>query len=64
LKIIRCAASTLLMFAGSVPLAIWALITAACERNPSLGSLEKIFVSPAVMVTITSHVIGMSVTNA
>ena len=60
----RCAASTDLIAAGSVPLRICDSTNRACDRKPSLGSAEKIFVNPAVDVTIVSHTMGMMVTKA
>ena len=59
----RRAASIDLIDAGRLPLRICDSTSRACERKPSFGSAEKIFVSPAVDVTIVSQVIGRMVMN-
>src|SRR5687768_3875304 len=64
LNMTRCAASTLAMLAGKLPLATADSMTRAWARNPSRGSLEKTFCQPAVMVTVTSQASGSSVTQA
>jgi hypothetical protein len=47
-----------------VPEAICDRTWSTWERNPSLGSAEKIFWYPAVSVTISSQTSGTTVTQA